>query len=135
MAWSSESKSPRALRLPDDWTLRRVRALRRDGYRCQARDSLGAMCGEPANQVDHIEPGDDHSLDNLQSLCRWHHARKSSAEGAAARGPRPTQKREPRPNPGIRAASESPATSSRSRAAGRVGGDLLPGGGTPPDRA
>jgi 5-methylcytosine-specific restriction endonuclease McrA len=93
--------SARAARLPDDWTVRRVRVLRRDGYRCQARDSLGVKCGEPANQVDHIKPGDDHSYDNLRALCRWHHARKSSAEGAAARRPRATRARQPEQHPGL----------------------------------
>ena len=98
MAWDT---SDRKARLPSDWSTRRVRVLRRDGYKCQARDSLNVMCGEPANQVDHIKPGDDHSLENLQALCRWHHARKSSAEGAAARRPRPRQAREPEQHPGL----------------------------------
>jgi len=98
MAWES---SDRKARLPSDWSTRRVRVLRRDGYKCQARDSLGVLCGAPANQADHIEPGDDHSLENLRALCRWHHARKSSAEGAAARRPRPKQARDPEPHPGM----------------------------------
>jgi 5-methylcytosine-specific restriction protein A len=92
--------SDRRERLPADWTARRVRVLRRDGYRCQARDSLGHRCGMPANQVDHIDPGDDHSLENLQALCRWHHARKSSAEGNAAHRRRPSTRRPPEPHPG-----------------------------------
>lgn len=98
MAWDT---SDRKSRLPSDWTVRRVRVLRRDGYRCQARDSLGIQCGDPANQVDHIVHGDDHDYDNLQSLCRWHHARKSSAEGAAARKPKARQAREPEAHPGM----------------------------------
>jgi 5-methylcytosine-specific restriction endonuclease McrA len=97
--WSAD-RSARAARLPADWSTRRVRALRRDGYRCQARDSAGILCGSPANQVDHIKPNDDDSLDNLQSLCRWHHGRKSSAEGVAARRPRPSRLIEPEPHPG-----------------------------------
>lgn len=98
MGWET---SDRRSRLPANWSTLRVRVLRRDGYRCQARDSLGAQCGAPANQADHVRPGDDHSLENLQSLCRWHHARKSSAEGAAARPPRPTQARPPEAHPGM----------------------------------
>lgn len=98
MPWDT---SDRKARLPADWTIRRVRVLRRDGYKCQARDSLGVMCGDPANQVDHIVPGDDHDDSNLQALCRWHHARKSSAEGLAARKPRLTQRRPPEPHPGM----------------------------------
>ncbi len=100
MAWSNDNKSARAARLPGDWTTRRVRVLRRDGYRCQARDSMGVLCGRPANQCDHIERGDDHSLENLQALCRWHHARKTSAEGNAAH-PNPRRAREPEKHPGM----------------------------------
>lgn len=96
MGWET---SDRLAELPDDWPLLRIRVLRRDGYRCQARDSTGAVCGEHANQVDHIVPGPDHSLDNLQALCRWHHARKSSREGAAARKPRASRRREPERHP------------------------------------
>lgn len=78
--------STRAERLPDDWATRRLRVLRRDGYRCQHRDSpAGPKCLEPANQCDHIIAGDDHSLENLQALCRRHHALKSSREGNAAK--------------------------------------------------
>jgi 5-methylcytosine-specific restriction protein A len=77
-----------------------VRVLRRDAYRCQSLDSTGVPCGEYANQVDHVIRGDDHELENLQSLCRWHHARKSSAEGHAARQPRPSRLRESERHPG-----------------------------------
>jgi 5-methylcytosine-specific restriction enzyme A len=98
MAWD-EHPSGRRERLPDDWPLRRIRVLRRDGYRCQHRDAPGTpMCGAPANQVDHVERGDDHSLDNLRALCRRHHALKSSAEGNAAK---PRRRREPEPHPGL----------------------------------
>ena len=43
-----------------------------------------SLCGKYANQVDHINRGDDHSPENLQALCEFHHAKKSSAEGAEA---------------------------------------------------
>jgi 5-methylcytosine-specific restriction protein A len=95
VAWDTDRKD----RLPADWSTRRVRVLRRYSYRCQARDSLGVPCGELAHQVDHVIAGDDHSLDNLQALCRWHHARKSSAEGAAARAVRAPRRRAPEPHP------------------------------------
>ncbi|WGH21422.1 HNH endonuclease [Arthrobacter phage Emotion] len=98
MAWDT---SDRGARLPDNWPSLRIRVLRRDGYKCQAVDSLGHRCNAPANQVDHIKPGDDHDLDNLQALCRWHHSRKSSAEGAAARRPKLTRAREPERHPGM----------------------------------
>lgn len=100
MAWESHN---RKYPLPADWSLRRIRVLRRDGYRCQERHSTGELCGELAHEVDHIVPrsqGGGHELENLRAICRWHHGRKSSAEGRAARRPRPTQKRDPEPHPG-----------------------------------
>lgn len=99
MAWDTSNRKDE---LPHDWAAIRIRVLRRDGYKCQARDSLGVKCKAPANQADHIVPGNDHSMENLQALCRWHHARKSSAEGHAARRPRLTQRREPESHPGFR---------------------------------
>ncbi|GAA2843797.1 hypothetical protein Acy02nite_68310 [Actinoplanes cyaneus] len=99
MAW--EGTSDRRSRLPHDWPLRRLRVLRAAGYRCQVRGLDGRPCGAPANEVDHIEHGDDHDLRNLQAICRWHHGQKTSAEGAAARQPRPTQRREPERHPGL----------------------------------
>ena len=42
-------------------------------------------CASDATDVDHIEAGDNHNLDNLQSLCRQHHLSKSAAEGVEAR--------------------------------------------------
>ncbi|MFD9442173.1 HNH endonuclease [Streptomyces sp. NPDC060001] len=81
MAWHS---STRRARLPADWPRRRRRILRRDAHSCQSRFTDGRLCGAPANQVDHIEPGDDHSDSNLQALCEWCHTRKSSSEGGRA---------------------------------------------------
>lgn len=98
MAWEG---SDRASRLPSDWATRRLRVLRRDGYRCQWReDDVPGICGERGSDVDHINPGDDHSPENLQTLCRWHHARKSAAEGNAARKPTASRYRKPEGHPG-----------------------------------
>lgn len=99
MTWQRGSeRSDRMKRLPDDWNERRIRVLRRDGYRCQIQDASGIPCLAPANQVDHVERGDDHGLDNLQAACRSCHARKSSAEGNAARQRR---RRPPERHPGM----------------------------------
>lgn len=77
--------SDRRLRLPPDWDKIRKRVLKRDGYRCKVKNSLGQRCPEPAVDVDHIVNGDDHRESNLQAICDWHHRKKSGAEGAAAR--------------------------------------------------
>ena len=81
MAWEG---SDRRSRLPADWQARRLRVLRRDRYACQHRDPAGRKCNAPANEVDHIERGDDHRDTNLQALCRKHHGEKTAAEGHAA---------------------------------------------------
>lgn len=81
MPWSS---SDRRSRLPADWDRRRVKVLKRDHFECQWRMRDGTICGAYANQCDHIDAGDDHSLENLQALCETHHKPKSSSEGGRA---------------------------------------------------
>lgn len=73
-AWAG---STRAARLPRDWPAIRARILARDGHRC-------TRCGAPATDVDHVIPGDDHSENNLVSLCAADHRAKSGREGQAA---------------------------------------------------
>jgi len=93
MGWET---SNRLSRLPRDWQARRLRALVRDGYRCQHRDAeRGLLCARRATDVDHVERGDDHDLANLRSLCSWHHGQKSGREGAAARAERDLPRRRP----------------------------------------
>lgn len=81
MAWDG---STRRARLPKDWPRKRARVLRRDDHACTMAFSDGRVCGLPANQVDHIEPGDDHSMANLRALCEWCHRHKSAQEGGTA---------------------------------------------------
>jgi len=81
--------SDRKSRLPDDWPARRERVMKRDRRRCQQEDPDSEIvndrgqriCGVIGNQVDHVIPGDDHRLDNLQVLCEPHHRTKSAREG------------------------------------------------------
>lgn len=89
--------------LPKNWVQIRKQILARDGNRCQAvLESTGWLCGELGNQVDHIDRfGSQTDPNNLQVLCEWHHARKSSAEGAAARAPRITNARPKKKHPGL----------------------------------
>ena len=76
--------SDRRKRLPANWEVIRRRILRRDGHQCTHIDETGKRCTERATDVDHITPGDDHRDENLQSLCGYHHRKKSGAEGAQA---------------------------------------------------
>lgn len=74
--------SNRKSRLPVDWPRLRKVVLERCGFRCEWTDS-GARCWAPATDVDHVEAGDDHSLDNLQGLCGTHHLEKTGREARA----------------------------------------------------
>ncbi|MFE2556708.1 HNH endonuclease [Streptomyces sp. NPDC059352] len=105
MAWET---SNRRERLPANWAKLRQRAIRRAGGVCQGViEETGQRCTYPGTEVDHITPGDNHTLDNLQLLCRWHHARKTQAEAAAAKAakraatkrPVPSGRNEPMPDP------------------------------------
>jgi len=64
--------STRRARLPHDWPAIRARILERDGHSCMWVDN-GRRCGAPANQVDHVQRGDNHDDLNLRALCSWHH--------------------------------------------------------------
>jgi 5-methylcytosine-specific restriction enzyme A len=74
-AWEG---STRRQRLPGDWERRRRAVL--------ARDPLCRVCDNAlSREVDHIVPGDDHSLENLQGICVSCHETKTQAEAQAAR--------------------------------------------------
>jgi 5-methylcytosine-specific restriction endonuclease McrA len=71
--------STRSARLPSNWGFIRRKVLRRDTYICH-------VCGRTgADEVDHLEAGDNHALTNLAAIHRSCHAKKSAAEGHAAR--------------------------------------------------
>lgn len=97
MTWNTDRRD----RLPANWQQLRAAVRLRAGGRCEALDDYGQRCRERGTDCDHIIAGDDHSLAALQWLCRWHHARKSASEGAAA-AHRVTQKRPPERHPGLR---------------------------------
>lgn len=95
---SGWANSNRRAELPSNWR-REIRpaVLERDGYQCRAVDN-DQRCTEAATDVDHIGDRHDHSLTNLQALCRWHHDRKTSADrNAMQRRPSTTRPREPHP--------------------------------------
>ena len=78
MAWNT---STRRQRLPKDWPQRRRTVLERDPT-CRLRYP---GCTTTSTEVDHRNPGDDHSLSNLQGACSPCHGRKSRWEAAQAR--------------------------------------------------
>lgn len=110
-ATAKSSRSWRTAPLPANWTALRERTLRRDGGRCQAEgNALGAICGAKATDVDHRVPasqGGTDELENLQSLCRFHHRQKTGREGGtAAATTRPSRARPPARHPGLFASDD-----------------------------
>lgn len=77
--WGS---SGRRRRLPPDWPAIQHAVLERDEHRCQLQYD---GCTGLASHADHITPGDDHRMANLQAACSHCHAIKSSREGNTAR--------------------------------------------------
>ena len=83
MAWEG---SDRSSRLPSDWPKIRQERLKKDGYRCVWKlPKTGARCPRGATEVDHIRPGDDHSMGNLRSLCEDHHKLKTAMDNRRAK--------------------------------------------------
>lgn len=86
--------------LPKDWPRRRLRALERDGHRCTVVTE-GKRCTAKASDVHHIGDPTDHRLENLGSICAWHHKKETSAQANRARK-RLTQKHPTERHPGIK---------------------------------
>lgn len=79
-AWEG---SNRKSRLPADWWRLRQVVLKRCDYICEWVEN-GIRCCSEATDADHIVPNDDHSLVNLQGLCKPHHLKKTGREVRAA---------------------------------------------------
>lgn len=108
--------SDRRNQLPPEWrTHTRPTVLRRDGHACTWLEShddggfasylagdypIADRCGERGADVDHVGNPHDHSPSNARTLCSWHHDRRSSAQGNAART-RISTKRPTEPHPGL----------------------------------
>ena len=82
--------SERRSTLPADWAVTCFRILRRDHHRCQwIRVDTDRRCLAQARDVDHIISHADGGSDddsNLQSLCEYHHRKKTGREGGIASG-------------------------------------------------
>ena len=73
------ASSRRVIPLPANWPQLRAQCLARDGYRCRRCGSRDRL------ECDHAGSDDDHSPDNLQTLCHKCHARKTALSANAAR--------------------------------------------------
>jgi 5-methylcytosine-specific restriction protein A len=71
---------------PAHWKALRALVAERDQHRCQEFMRDNTPCPDRGTECDHIinlASGGTDSLDNLRMLCKWHHGKKSSAEGHA----------------------------------------------------
>lgn len=99
MAWET---SDRRAQLPANWADLVAKVKDRDGGRCTWKLPSGDRCPRRGTDVDHREPGDNHSLRNLQLLCSTHHGRKTALEGIQGRRKkRQGKKRRIEQHPGI----------------------------------
>ena len=97
MAWTTSTRSKR---LPKDWAKRRTQARDRAHGQCQATHHH-PRCPGTGTECDHIIPGDDHSLANLQWLSKECHQAKTARE-AAARSRARTRLRPAEKHPGLK---------------------------------
>jgi hypothetical protein len=96
--------SDRSEELPGDWPRLRAETLKHDNHRCVWPGRWSdRQCGALATDVDHINDPHDHSWKNRQSLCVWHHQKKTQQESAAARRKQLAKLKHPVPrHPGLR---------------------------------
>lgn len=73
MSWQG---STRRARLPSDWPKRVAAVKRRARGRCEDKHHADG-CDGIGRECDHVQQGDDHSLNNLQWLSSACHARKT----------------------------------------------------------
>lgn len=97
--------STRKETLPKEWPALRLAVFARDGNRCVIIKANGRRCWDKATDCDHIGDREDHSMENLRSLCAWHHQRRSSSQGRRGRSKaeepwRKLLRREPEKHPG-----------------------------------
>src|SRR5690606_14445701 len=85
---------------PRGWKGLRAQVLERDAYQCTWVED-GWRCTEPGTDADHIGDADDHRLENLRTLCSYHHRKRTALQARAARGPMPSRQRPREQHPGL----------------------------------
>ena len=105
MTWAKDTRP-----LPGNWQTLRREVLARDGRRCTwIEREDGSRCSEsgaPSNplEVDHITPrwrGGTDEVDNLRTLCQWHHKRVTAHDRPLSSGAYQPRKRPRERHPGL----------------------------------
>ncbi|MDF2578449.1 MAG: hypothetical protein K0S49_28 [Microbacterium sp.] len=99
----------------------REACLRRDGYRCVAQLNTGDRCPATTNlEAAHLAQWnqlEETTVDDVRTLCHWHHNRETQAQAAAARSsqPRPSAIRSRETHPAHRGGGGTPPPRGGSR--------------------
>lgn len=86
--------------LPTGWKRLRQQVLNRDQHRCTWTENDQRCTETTSLEVDHICDRDDHHLDNLRTLCAWHHAKRTGHQAYAASN-QALRRRPQRRHPGL----------------------------------
>lgn len=98
--WKESPSSWRTAPRPRGWKTLRAQTLARDAHQCTWIED-GERCTSEGTDADHIGDPEDHTLDNLRTLCEYHHRKRSAIQARAARGPLPSKERPTAPHPGL----------------------------------
>jgi 5-methylcytosine-specific restriction endonuclease McrA len=80
------STSRRSTPLPQGWAKIRRACLTRDGWQCTQPLPNGQRCPITTGlEADHLGDPADHTLENLATKCKDHHASKTGRQAAQAR--------------------------------------------------
>ncbi|MET9953523.1 HNH endonuclease signature motif containing protein [Streptomyces sp. NPDC006339] len=122
--WQESATAWRTTPRPRGWKALRAPALERDAYRCTWVED-GEQCTEPGTDADHIGDPDDHSVENLRTLCQYHHRKRTAMQARAARGDMPSRRRPRGEHPGL-VTTTSTAPASKPEGEADVQGDVPP---------
>lgn len=79
--------------------------LNRDAHRCTALMRDGTRCTETtkleAAHINQWQPAERITVDDVRTLCHWHHNRETQAQAAAARRKRGSSRHPKEQHPGL----------------------------------
>lgn len=100
--WAPDPTSRRTIPRPWGWKRTAAAVKTRDGHQCTVTLANGARCPVTTGlEVDHLDDPDDHTLDNLATKCKAHHASKTGRQARAVQLARAAAAQPTRQHPGL----------------------------------